>query len=177
MRKILMALLIALPLTVMAQQKIAVVNTQEIMMALPEVKAAETKLQEKGKQYDAEINSMQQDYKAKVEALMKEREKLPEAILLTRQKEIQGIEERIQTSYQLMNEQLQKEQQQLLAPIQTKVAGAIKKLADTEGYSYVMEAGVMLHVGKDAIDITEKVKSSLGVKAGSAAPAKPAAGK
>lgn len=175
MRKILMALLLALPLTVLAQQKIAVVNTQEIMTSLPEVKAAEDKIQELAKKYNVEIQSMQDAYKAKVEAFVKEREQLLEAIRASRQQEIQGLEERIQASYQAMQEQLQKEQQKLLAPIQTKVAAAIKKIADADACTYVLEAGVMLHVGKDAVDITDKVKADLGVKPTAAA--KPAAGR
>lgn len=172
-----MALLLALPLTVLAQQKIAVVNTQEIMTTLPDVKAAEAKIKEQADQYDAEIQSMQSIYKTKVEAFVKERDQLLEAIRTNRQKELQMLEENIQNSFQAMQEQLQKAQQKLLAPIQAKVAAAIKKVADTDAYTYVLEASMMLHIGKDAIDITEKVKTELGVKATATPVAKPAASK
>lgn len=163
MRKILMALLMALPLTLLAQQKIAVVNIQEVMTALPEVKAAETKIQELNKKYDADIKSMQDEYKAKAEAFVKERETLLETIRARRQQEIQDIDLRIQQSYQAMQEDLQKQQQQLLVPIQTKVVAAIKKVAASNACTYVMESGVMLHIGSDAIDLTESVKTDLGV--------------
>lgn len=164
MKKFLMALLMALPLSLMAQQKIAVVNTQEVMTALPDVKAAESKIQELAKKYDADIKSMQDEYKAKAEAFVKERETLLETIRTRRQQEIQDIELRIQQSYQAMQEDLQKQQQQLLAPIQAKVATAIKKVASANACTYVMESAVMLHIGSDAIDLTEKVKADLGVK-------------
>ncbi|MDO4707433.1 MAG: OmpH family outer membrane protein [Porphyromonadaceae bacterium] len=164
MRKFLMALLVALPLSVFAQQKMAVVNTQEVMTALPEVKSAENKIQELAKKYDADIKSMQDEYKAKAEAFFKERDTLLETIRTRRQQEIQDIELRIQQSYQAMQEDLQKQQQQLLAPIQTRVATAIKKVATVNACTYVMESGVMLHIGSDAIDLTDKVKTELGVK-------------
>ncbi len=164
MRKLLMSLLLALPLTMMAQQKIAIVNTQEVMAEMSEVKAAEAKIKELAKKYDADIKSMQEELQKKTEAFIKERETLLEAIRNRRQQEIQDIQQRIQQSYQAMQGQLQQEQQKLLAPIQAKVSSQLKKLADAEGCTYVMEAGMMLHTGVGAIDLTAKLKKALGVK-------------
>ncbi len=160
-----MSLLLALPLTMMAQQKIAIVNSQEVMAGMSEVQLAEKKIQELGKKYDADIKGMQEEYQKKAEALVKDEKTLPEAILKRRQQELQDIQQRIQQSYQAMRGDLQEQQQKLLAPIQAKVANALKKLADAEGCTYVVEAGMMLHVGNGAIDLTEKLKKNLGVKA------------
>ncbi len=160
-----MSLLLALPLTMMAQQKIAIVNSQEVMAGMTEMKTAEKKLQDLGKKYDADIKGMQEEYQKKAEALVKDEKTLPETILKRRQQELQDIQQRIQQSYQAMRADLQQQQQKLLAPVQAKVANALKKLADAEGCTYVMEAGMMLHVGSGAIDLTEKLKKSLGVKA------------
>ncbi len=160
-----MSLLLALPLTMMAQQKIAIVNSQEVMAGMSEVKVAEKKIQDLGKKYDADIKSMQDELQKKTEAFIKDRETLPEAIRTRRQQEIQDLQQRIQQSYGFMREQLQQEQQKLLAPIQAKVANALKKLADAEGCTYVLEAGMMLHTGAGAVDLTDKLKKALGVKA------------
>lgn len=165
MRKLFFALLLALPLTLVAQQKIAVVNSAEIMAALPDTKAAETKLKDLATKYEADLKSMQDEYKTKVEAFTKEKDKLPEAIQTRRLQEMQDIEGRIQQSYQAMQEDMQKQQQALLAPIQSKVQQAIKRVGDANGITYILEEGVMLHLGKDAINLTLKVLSDLGVKA------------
>lgn len=164
MRKLFMALVLALPLGLVAQQKIAVVNTQEVMTALPDVKAAETKIQELAGKYDADIKSMQDEYRTKAESFLKERDTLPEAVRTRRQQELQDIEGRIQQSYQAMQEDLQKQQQALLAPIQAKVQTAIQRVADANGATYILEQGALLAIGKDALNLTEKVLSDLGVK-------------
>ena len=63
MKKFLISLLLMLPLafSANAQQKIGVVNTSAIMAALPDVKAATTKIQDLAKQYDSEIKRMQDE--------------------------------------------------------------------------------------------------------------------
>ena len=57
MKKFLISLLLMLPLSFAAhaQQKIGVVNTAAVMEALPDVKAATTRVQELAKSFDAEI--------------------------------------------------------------------------------------------------------------------------
>ena len=73
MKKFLISLLLMLPLALSAeaQQKIGIVNTAVIMEALPDVKAATTKIQDLAKQYDAEIKRMQDEMKTKLEAYQK----------------------------------------------------------------------------------------------------------
>lgn len=164
MRKFLLACLMAFPLALFAQQKVAVVNTSQVMTALAEVKAAETKIQELAKQFDADIKSMQEEYKTKAESLAKEQEGLAEAVRNRRLQELQSIEVNIQQSYQAMQEQLQQEQEKLLAPIRTKINASIKKIADAEGVAYVIEANILLYTGTAAIDITDKIKADLGAK-------------
>lgn len=164
MKKFFLALLIALPISMMAQQKIAIVNTQEIMATMPEVKTANNKMEELAKKYDTDLNGMRDEYNKKVEAFAKEQQGMVENIRLRRQQELQDIQNRIQQSYQMMQEDLQKQQQELLKPIQVKVHDAIKKVADAEGCTYVLEAAMMLYTGSSAIDLTAKVKSSLGIK-------------
>lgn len=159
-----MAMMLALPMALLAQQRIAVVNTQEVMAAMPEVKAAEAKIQELATKYDADIKSMQDEFRTKAEAFVKERDTLPEGIRTRRQQELQDIEARIQQSYQAMQEDLQKQQQQLLAPIQTKVQTSIQKVAESNSATYVIEQGALLFVGKDALNLTANVLADLGIK-------------
>lgn len=173
MRKFLMALCLAFPLALVAQQKVAVVNTQEIMAALPDVKTAETKLQDLAKKYDADIKTMQSELQTKAESFQKERESLPETLQKRRAQELEEINTRIQQSYQVMQEDIAKKQQEALAPIQAKVQAAIQKVGDAHAVTYILEQGAMLYISKDALDLTPKVKEALGIKPG-AAPSTPA---
>lgn len=165
MRKFFLGLFLALPLALAAQQKVAVVNTQEIMAALPDVKAAETKLQDLAKKYDADIKTMQTELQTKADNFNKEKDNLPEAIKTRRMQELEDINTRIQQSYQAMQEDMNKQQQAALAPIQQKVQAAIQKVGNANGITYILEQGALLFIGQDAIDLTTKVKESLGIKA------------
>ena len=165
MRKFFLGLFLAFPLALAAQQKVAIVNTQEIMSTLPDVKTAEAKLQDLAKKYDADIKTMQTELQNKAESLQKEKDTLPEAIRTRKMQEIEDIQTRIQQSYQAMQEDMNKQQQAALAPIQHKVQAAVQKVGTANGITYILEHGAMLFVGQDAIDLTSKVKDALGIKA------------
>lgn len=166
-----MSLLLALPFTVMAQQKIAVVNSQEIMQALPDTKAADATLQKLAKESEADIKLMSDELDKQVKAFMAEREKISEVSRQRREEEIRERQGRIQRSYQMLQEQLRQKESELLAPIQAKILAAIKKVADSNGITYVMESAAMLTMGADALDITAKVKTELGIKETTTTPA------
>lgn len=165
MKKIILLLALAFaPLCLMAQQKVAIVNSDAIIAAMPETKAAQTKLQDLNNKYTAELQNMQNEYAKKTEAFIKEKDKLSETISKTRQQELVDMQNRIQQSAGVMQEDFQKQQATLYTPIQQKIHDAIRKVADKEGITYVTEAAIMLYTGNGAIDITDKVKAELGVK-------------
>ena len=173
MKKFLISLLLLLPLafSAQAQQKIGIVNTAAVMEALPDVKAATTKIQDLAKQYDSEIKRMQDEMKTKLEAYQKEEATMTDVIKKRRQQELQEIESRTQNSYQMMQEEIQKEQEKHMAPIRTKVINAINKVCEAQGCAYIFEAGALLAMGSSALDLTQAVKDELGIKAGAAKPA------
>lgn len=164
MKKTIICLVMALfPIALMAQQKIAIVNSDEIVMAMPEMKTVQTQLQDLDKRYSSELQSMQEQYAQKTEAFIAESEKLDETIRKSRQQELIDLQNRIQQSAAVMQEDFQKQQATLLTPIQQKVFDAIKVVGDREGITYVINSMMMVYTGKDAIDITDKVKKQLGL--------------
>lgn len=176
MKKFLISLLLMLPLVLsaQAQQKIGIVNTNAIMEALPEVKAAADKTQASAKQYEAELKRMQDEFKTKYEAYQKEEATMTEVIKKRRQQELEDMQARMQNSVQLMQEEIQKEQEKLMAPIRTKVLNTITQVCEAQGCAYVFEAGAVLATGSTALDLTQAVKDALGIKATPATPAKAA---
>lgn len=161
---LLLILAVLMPLAVVAQQKIATVNTQEIIAAMPEVKTAEARIKELDQKYSAELQAMNDEYRKKADAFLKEQSTLSEAISQSRQQELIGLQTRIEQSAQAMQQDMEKQQQTLMMPIQQKVLEAIKKVGDAQGIAYVMEQGMMLYSGATAIDLTAKVKAQLGIK-------------
>ena len=97
---------------------------------------------------------------------------MTDVIKKRRQQELQEMEARTQNSYQMMQEEIQKEQEKLMAPIRTKVTTAINKVCEAQGCAYVFESGVMLAMGSTALDLTQAVKDTLGIRPAAAAPAR-----
>ncbi len=164
MKKFILLLLLCLPFAVVAQQKVAIVNTQEVMAMMPEFKEAQNKLSELGKKYDADYKAMQQEIEKKAEAFQKEKETLSEVLQKTRQQELNDMLSRLAQSERLMGEDLQKQQQTLMMPLQQKIYDALKKVGDENGYAYIMEAQLVHYTGSSAIDCTPQLKAKLGIK-------------
>lgn len=156
-------LLLLLPVVATAQQKIATVNSQELITAMPEMKAAQERLQELDQKYSAEMQTMNDEYQKKLELYMKDKDGLSEALLKSREQELTDLQNRIQRSYQAMQQDMEKQQATLMAPIQQKLIDAIKKVGDAGGYTYVMEATMMLYAAPSAVDLTAEVKKQLGI--------------
>ena len=78
-------LLLLLPVVATAQQKIAVVNSQELLTAMPDMKVAQDRLQELDKKYTAEMQTMNDEYQKKLELYMKDKEGLSDALLKSRE--------------------------------------------------------------------------------------------
>ncbi|WP_373820788.1 OmpH family outer membrane protein, partial [Porphyromonas loveana] len=75
MKKFFLMLLMALPLSLMAQ-KVAVVNTEEIITKMPEQVAATKQLNELAEKYRVDLKSMEDELTKKTEEFVKERDGL-----------------------------------------------------------------------------------------------------
>ena len=86
--------------TANAQAKFGHVNTQEIVLAMPEFTTARTDIEKLTQQYEADLKSMQDELQKKAEAFEKEEATLPENIKTRRNQELQDLYQRIQQTYQ-----------------------------------------------------------------------------
>lgn len=159
-----LVVIMLLPLGVFAQnQKIAHVNTQEVMMAMPEIAEMEKKLADLNQEYDGELKVMNEEYTNKYQAFMAQQDSLTENIRLRRMEELQNLENRMQQLYQSAQQDLPKRQEELLRPIQEKMMKAINDVSAENGYDYVLNAATLLHTGNNAVDATQLVKKKLGL--------------
>jgi len=164
LKKLIILLFVAAPLAAFAQDKIAYLNTQEVFSQLPELGEVESKFATKQEEIRKNLAAMEAEYQAKLDAFSKDSTTVTESILMDRQKQLQQIQERYETYAQNSSKELQEYQQQLLAPLQQKMQRAIQKVGETKGYTYVVEAGVLLFVAPTATNIADDVKTELGIK-------------
>lgn len=162
-KKILLALAIALPACAFAQGKIGVVNAQDIMELMPETKTAQEQLAAASKTYEDEYAKLTEEINKKVQEYQSLAEDTPSTIRERRQQEIQDFDQRIQAFQQKAQQDLARQQQALMAPIQEKLINAIKAVGAEKGFSMILPDGVAVYTGTDIIDVTADVKTKLGI--------------
>lgn len=147
-----------------AQSKVAHIDTQALVEAMPAMKAAQSELDKIQKTYDTEIKAMTKELQTKMtqydqEAATKTDEENQKRIV-----EVQGMQENIQAYRQQAMQDLQKKQEDILKPVLEKARQAIQKVGRAEGYQYVLDAstggGILLADGKD---LMSAVKKELGI--------------
>ena len=85
----LLVVLFALPLGAMAQ-KFAHMNSQEVIVAMPEYTKAQADLEAMSKQYQEEMQRSQAEFNKKVQEFQQQADSLPKNIADRRQKRITG---------------------------------------------------------------------------------------
>ncbi len=165
LKKTLLFVLLALPLGVFAQDKIAYVNTQEVFNAMPEVSKMESTLATENQRYTDELKKMEDEYNKKYAEFVNASDSLPENIKIRRMQELQDLQQRTETFYQQARQNIAKLQQELQAPIEKKIADAIKAVGDEQGYTYVVQSMVFIYISPSkGINATPMVKTKLGLK-------------
>lgn len=161
-KKLLLAIMIALPMSVFAQ-KFAVIDTNTLIAALPEVKTVNEQLESVNAKYQDEFTKLQTEFQKKFEEFQNLDPSTPQSIKDRRIQEVQELENKINQFRETASQDLARQQQQLMAPIQEKVLKAIQSIGQEGGYTFVFENMVPLYTGADVKNITDEVKARLGV--------------
>ncbi len=150
-------------------QKIGYVNSEDILLILPDYKRAQKQLEQYGKNLENQLQSLMDEYKKKLEAYQKEVATMPETVRKDKELEILQLEDRIQ-KFQLQAQQdVLVKKQELLEPILKKINQAIQQVAKEKGYSYILDisVGTVLYAAPQ-YDVTDLVKRKLGIASGAA---------
>lgn len=164
LKKLIILLFVAAPLSAFAQNKLAYINTQEVFMAMPEISGVESQIATKRGDIRKNLEAMDAEYNKKLQEFQDSKEEVTESLALDRQKQLQQIQERFQTYSDNSSKELQTLQEQLVTPIQQKLQKAIKDVGDEQGYTYIIEAGTLPYISTSAVDAAPLVKAKLGIK-------------
>ncbi|MBC2846279.1 OmpH family outer membrane protein [Winogradskyella flava] len=144
-----------------AQSKIAHINTQELVQAMPEYKAAQAEIEKLGKTYQADYQSSLKELEAKLNQYNAEADAQTEETNVKRMQEVEGMKQSLAQFQQQAQQDLQKKEFDLLKPITDKAKTAIEKVATAQGYDYVLEAGGL--IVKRGKDLLADVKAEMGI--------------
>ena len=147
-----------------AQSKVAHINTQELIQAMPEMATAQSEMEKLGKTYDADIKAMATEYQNKMKQYEAEAATKTDEENQKRLVEVQTMQQNIQQYQAQAEQQMQEKQVALLKPITEKAKAAILKVARAQGFDYVLDStqggGVIMSDGKNLLD---DVKKELGI--------------
>ena len=161
----LLVVLFALPLGAMAQ-KFAHMNSQEVIVVMPEYTKAQADLDAMSKKYQLEMERTHSEFNKKLQEFQQQADSLPRNIAERRQKELQEMAQRQEEFQQEAYQSMQKAQQEALAPIYKKLDDAIQAVGKAEGVVYIFDLArtPIPYVGAESVDVTTKVKTQLGIK-------------
>jgi outer membrane protein len=166
MKKIIIALLFvcfaALPASA---QKFGYVNSQELILALPDTKLVEENLAKMGDEYTLQIEEMQVEGNKKVEAFQKEEATLSESMRQIRREEITNIGQRIEQLSSRAQQEMAAKEAEMLEPIIEKVRAAIEKVMKAQGLAGVFEIQALISTDPaQMVDVTPLAKKELGIE-------------
>lgn len=148
-----------------AQTKMAHINTDDLVRAMPETKQMEDELKKVGQAYDTEYKSQVNELQAKLQKYDSEAPTQTDAENQRRAQEVQELRNKIELYAQTAQQEIQKKQFDLLKPIEEKATKAINDVAAEKGILYVFDSapgkGLLVYKGEDLLPA---VKAKLGIK-------------
>lgn len=161
MKKIFLALMLLAPMAMQAQ-KIGCVDMDAVAQNLPEYAKAQGELQALAKEYENQLQEMQNELRRKAE----EYDKTKSTMNATKQQEteqsLMDLNQKIQQAYNDNGQALQKKQEELLTPIQSKVAKAIENVGNNGKYSIIVMKGSLPFISATQVtDVTSECKTEV----------------
>ena len=157
-------------------QKMARINLQEVVIAMPEFEEAQKNLELFGRDLQEQMEQIQVEFNNKMADYEKNQATMAASIKQMKQQELQQLQQRYAEFQQIAQQDFQKKEAELLEPVQKKAQDAINKIAKANGYVAVFNTAVPSLVYFDEaqlVDIAALVKKELGiVDKPAAAPAK-----
>ena len=145
-------------------QKFGHINSNELLLAMPERAAVEGEVKKYTQQLESQLNVMSKEYQQKLDDYRDKEATMTDAIKQDKIKEITNLEERIASFQQTAEKDLQEKNQTLLKPIIDKAKKAIEDVAKENNYTYILDSGLgVLLYYKDSDDIMPLVKKKLGL--------------
>ena len=163
MKKITFLFLISLiTLSAFSQNKFGYIDSQELLMLMPERKTAESEVQSFAKSLESQLAAMTAEYQESVQDYQSNEASYTDLIKQDKIAEITGLAQRIQAFQQNAQQSLQKKEQELLEPILSKARSAIEEVAIEGNFTYIFDKSVgSILYAKESENVLSLVKKKL----------------
>jgi len=152
-----------------AQLKIGYIDSDAIMDNLPDVQDSRQKLDALIQEWQTDLNKLEAEWKTKYDDYEKRK------LIMTDQTRAETEAALVQLETQIAqyrekkfgtNGELFQKQDELMKPVQNKIFGALKEIAEKEDYDYVFDRSgdIMILFAKEKYDLTAQVLEKLKLK-------------
>lgn len=141
--------------------KIGYINSNEILLLMPEIKAADERLKVFASKLEAELAKKNKEFEEKYLAYAAD-SSVSKSIMDMRMAELEGMQQRLMQLQYASEQDLQTQKTKEYQPILNKLNKAIETVAMQQNFTHVMDLGSgALVFGLPEYDITESVKKLL----------------
>ncbi len=144
--------------------KLGHIDSQQLLLAMPERAAAEKKVQDFAKGLEATLKTMSTEYQAKVADYQAKQAAMTETERKSMEEEIVQLEERIRAFQASAQEKIKAQEAELLQPMIDKAKKGIEDVGKEGGFTYIFDSSVGVTLYQNGEDILPKVKLKLGLK-------------
>ncbi|MBQ6166510.1 MAG: OmpH family outer membrane protein [Muribaculaceae bacterium] len=167
MKRFLVFTLALMPLMLLAQVRIGIVNSQQLFDLMPEKAAAEAQLKALSDRYHAEHNLLQDEFDKKYAdyQTIAADPNTPETIKERRVQELQEGDKKLREFERMVADDLAARREALTRPIADKVQAAIRAAGQQGAFDLVLDTAVtpVAYTGPATVDLMPVVKALLGL--------------
>lgn len=142
--------------SVMAEQKLAVVDVQGVFQAMPQAAEIQNAIQMEFKDQLEEVNQLQRDGQFFAERLQRDAATMSEAEKKDLEQKILNVREQLTTKGQPLQQNIQRRSNEERNKLLGLIKQAIDSVAAKEGYDVVLNAGAVAFA-KEEHDLSEQV--------------------
>lgn len=146
---------------IMQAQKIASLDYEAVLTAMPEAKKMSTDLEAFSKAKGDELNKQAAAFQAEVEAYQKSAGTLTEAQRAAKEEELGKKQQNLQQLQYTAQNDLSQKREAALKPIIDKINAAVEKVAKANGFDFIIDSSALIYKG--GADATPLVKKELGI--------------
>ena len=162
--KLTLVLAMMLSCTTLFAQKLGRINSQEVMLAMPETAEMQTKLQAVAKDWEENLELINVEFNNKLQEFQKNLNSMSDAARQIKEKDLNDLRQRGTEMQQMAQQDLARQEQELMTPIIEKAQNAIQAVSKAGGFTAVFETGSLVYFDETTlIDITPLVKKELGI--------------
>lgn len=162
--KLTLAVAMVLSCTTLFAQKFGRINSQEVVMAMPETAEMQKSLQAVQKDWEENLEAINVEFNTKMQEFQKSFNTMTDAVRQIKEKELNDLRTRGGELQQMAQQDLSKKEQEMMMPIVEKAQNAIQAVSKAGAFTAIFESNSLIYFDEATlIDITPLVKKELGI--------------